>query len=390
MDKEWADQSASIRLQTEKTQYREHSVPLFLTSSFTYNSASQAEEIFAGREEGDIYSRFTNPNTTELINKICTLEQAEAGVATASGMAAIFNALASHLSAGDHVLASSSLFGNSIYIIESVLPRWGVEYTLVDINDQKAWESSFRPNTRFVLIETPSNPGLDIIDLSWLAELCLRHRAIFCVDNCFATPILQKPILFGADMVIHSATKWIDGQGRVLGGLIAGSEAVITPVYEFLRRTGACLSPFNAWILSKSLETLELRMQRHCENAMALATYLEAHPSISRVRYPFLDSHPQVKLAKKQMRLGGGIVTCDIAGGKEECFRFIDSLQMLSITANLGDSRTIVTHPGTTTHSKMTDEARAAVGIYASTIRISVGLENISDIILDIETALKS
>lgn len=389
MEKDWADQTASIRHQIDRTKYREHSVPLFLSSSFTYEDAAQAEAMFAGKEEGDIYSRFTNPNTTELINKMCVLEQTESGVATASGMAAIFNALAAHLSSGDHVLASNSLFGNSIYIIETVLPKWGVEFTLVDINDQTAWESSFKENTRFVLIETPSNPGLDIVDMSWLAELCLKHRAIFCVDNCFATPILQKPILFGADMVTHSATKWIDGQGRVLGGLVLGSSEVITPVYEFLRRTGACLSPFNAWLLSKSLETLDVRMERHCNNALALAKFLEAHPKIETVRYPFLDSHPQAALARAQMKMGGGIVTCNIKGNKKECFKFIDHLKMLSITANLGDTRTIVTHPSTTTHSKMTDEARVAVGIYHSTIRISVGLENIDDIITDIKQALK-
>ncbi len=382
------EETNAIRGQIDRTAYREHSVPMFLTSSFIYKSAEQAERMFAGEETGDIYSRFTNPNTTELINKFCKLEEAEDGVVTASGMAAVFSTLASHLKSGDHLVACSSLFGNTNYIIKNILPTWGIDHTLVSADDQNEWEEAFQPNTKMVLIETPTNPGLEILDLQWLSELCKKHNAIFCVDNCFATPILQKPMLFGADLSIHSATKWTDGQGRVLGGAVVGKKEYIQPIFDFLRRTGPSLSPFNAWILSKSLETLGLRMERHSSNALRLAEHLEAHEKVRRVRYPFLSSHPQYELAKNQMKYGGGIITIDIGSAKKEVFAFINRLTIPSITANLGDSRTIITHPATTTHSKLSKKEQEASDIYMSTIRLSIGLEDVEDLIEDMDQAL--
>ncbi len=383
------DSTKGIRLQTDRTSYREHSSPIFMTSSFIYDNAEHAEEMFKGEGEGDIYSRFSNPNTSELIQKLCAMEQAEDGIVTASGMAAIFNTLAAHLQQGDHLVASNSLFGNSTYIINHILPQWGINCTLVDINDKEGWINAISPKTRMVFIETPSNPGLELIDISWLSKLCRPHKAILVVDNCFATPILQKPLLLGADISIHSATKWIDGQGRTLGGAVVGKKEVIAPIFDFLRRTGASMSPFNAWILSKSLETLQLRMQRHCDNAHSLADFLQHHDKVAKVKYPFLKNHPHYSLAKKQMTMGGGIVTVDLAGGKTECFNLINNLKMLSITANLGDSRTIITHPSTTTHSKLSNEEKLKAGISDSTLRISVGLEHIDDIIADIVQAFK-
>ena len=382
------DSTNSIRIQTDRTEYREHSAPLFLTSSFTYHDAEHAQTMFKGEGEGNIYSRFTNPNTTELINKVCALEEAEAGVCAASGMSAIFNTLIAHLVAGDEVVASNSLFGSTTYILQHILPSWGISCKFVGLTDHEAWQSSITDQTKMVLIETPSNPGLEMINISWLSGLCKAHNAILAVDNCFATPILQKPMLLGADLSIHSATKWMDGQGRVLGGLVVGHERYVTPIYDFLRRTGPCMSPFNAWILSKSIETLEIRMQRHCENALALAQYLADHDSVDRVIYPWLSSHPQHDLAKQQMTMGGGIVTCHLKGTQSECFQFINKLEMLSLTANLGDSRTIITHPATTTHSKLSPPDQVKAGITPTTLRISVGLEHITDIISDIQQAL--
>lgn len=382
------DNTKAIRTQLERSPNREHSAPIFLTSSFIYNSAEHAQSMFEGKGEGDIYSRFTNPNTTELIEKFCHLECAESGVVTASGMAAIFNTLTTHLKSGDHLVAGSSLFGNSLYIIQNILPKWGIEYTLVASGDQQGWINAFRPNTRLVLIETPTNPGLELIDIEWLSDLCKKNAAIFCVDNCFATPILQKPMNLGADIVVHSATKWIDGQGRVLGGIIVGHHDLIQPIFDFLRRTGPCLSPFNAWLLSKSAETLAVRMERHCDNALQLAKWLESHDKVQSVKYPFLPSHSDFTLAKKQMTMGGGIVTVDLKGTQEDTFKFINTLTIPSITANLGDSRTIVTHPSTTTHSKLSKEDQINAGIQPSTLRLSIGLENIEDLISDISKAL--
>ncbi len=383
------DATSSIREQSDRTPYREHSTPLFLTSSFVYDNAEHAQAMFAGEADGYIYSRFSNPNTSEFISKMNALEGTEAGVATASGMAAIFNTLATHLTSGDHVIACSSLFGNSLYIIKEILPKWGIEFTLVAIDaPEQLWHDAVQKNSKLVLVETPSNPGLGLIDLDWFAKFSQTHRLISCVDNCFATPIVQKPAHYGVDLIIHSATKWIDGQGRVLGGIVQGKEEYVTPIYDFLRRTGACMSPFNAWLLSKSLETLEIRMEKHCQNAMRLASHLNGHHKIKNVAYPYLDSHPQYELACRQMKMGGGIVTLHLDANQQKTFEVINALKIPSITANLGDTRTIVTHPATTTHSKLSNEEQVQIGITEGTLRISVGLENIDDLVDDFDKAL--
>lgn len=381
----------AIRLQQEKTQYREHSVPLYLTSSFVFEDAEQARALFADEIPGNIYTRFSNPNTTEFIEKLCHLEGTEDGIATASGMAAMYLSMASLLKSGDHVVASRSVFGSTHQIFTVLFPRFGVTHTYVDINDGKeVWEAAIRPNTRMIFVETPSNPALDIIDLEWLSKLATRHNAILNVDNCFCTPYLQNPARWGAGLVTHSATKFIDGQGRVIGGAVLGRKDLIKEVRYFARHTGPSMSPFNAWILSKSLETLAVRMERHCENALKLAQYLEGHDQVSIVKYPFLPSHPQHDLAKKQMRHGGGVVTFEVKGGLEQGRKFLNSLTMISHSANLGDVRSIATHPASTTHSKLSDAERAAVGITPGLIRVSAGLEHIDDIIADIDQAIKA
>lgn len=382
-------ETLAIRTQVAQTRNKEHSAPLYLTSSFTYDSAEEAAEAFAGERDAYIYSRFSNPNTTEFIQKMCLLEGTEDGFATASGMSGIFASFAPFLKQGDHLVACRSVFGNTHRIITEILPQWGVEYTYVDINAPETWEATIRPNTKMLFAETPSNPALDFIDLDWLGQLTKKHGIILNIDNCFATPYLQQPARYGADLVTHSATKWIDGQGRVLGGLVLGRKELIKEVYAFARRTGPAISPFNAWLLSKSLETLAVRMQRHCENALRIAQHLDGHPEVEQVKYPHLPSHPQYNLAVQQMRLGGGLFTCIVKGGLERGKRFLNALNMLSLTANLGDSRTIVTHPASTTHGKLTPEARAAVGIWDGLVRFSVGLEHVEDIIADIDQALE-
>ncbi|MBK7182345.1 MAG: aminotransferase class I/II-fold pyridoxal phosphate-dependent enzyme [Bacteroidetes bacterium] len=378
----------AIRTQADRTANREHSVPMYLTSSFTFDDAEQMRAMFADELEGNIYSRFTNPNSTELVDKMCLLEGAEAGYATASGMSAIFASFMALLKSGDHILASSSIFGSTHTVLSKILPKYGIEHTYADVNKPETWEGLIQKNTKMIFVETPSNPGLDIIDLDWLGKLANKHNVILNVDNCFATPFIQRPIEFGAHLVTHSATKYIDGQGRVLGGLVLGKKELIKEIYTFCRSTGPSLSPFNAWTLSKSLETLALRMERHSQNAHKLAMLLENHPDVKQVRYPFLLSHPQFEIAKKQMTMGGGIVTFEIQGGIERGRRFLDALQMCSLTANLGDTRTLATHPASTTHAKLTEEERLSVGITDGLVRISVGLENIIDIIADIEQAL--
>ncbi len=378
----------AIRTRIDVTPEREHSSPLFLTSSYLFDSAEQARALFAGEEQGNVYSRYTNPNTQEFIDKICRLEKTEAGVATASGMAAVFSSLAALLQQGDHILASRSLFGSTNQILNKIFPRWGITTTYADIHAPETWESHIRKNTRILFLETPSNPGLDLIDLEWAGQFARAHNLILAVDNCFATPWLQQPALYGADLVVHSATKFIDGQGRAIGGVIVGREELITEINGFTRNTGPALSPFNAWIFSKSLETLPVRMERHCDNAEALAAYFENHGKIERVIYPFHQDHPQQELARKQMRRGGGILCVEIRGGFEKARSFMDKVQMLSRSANLGDTRTIITHPASTTHSKLSDEERASVGITPGLVRIAVGLEHVDDIIADIEQAL--
>lgn len=377
-----------IRTQATPSEHREHSVPLYLTSSFTFESADQGRALFADEIQGNIYSRFSNPNTTEFIDRLCLLEGAEAGFAFATGMAAVFTSFGALLQSGDHILASRSVFGSSHQLLTQVLPKWGITSTYADAARPEEWEALIQPNTKMIFLETPSNPQLELIDLEWVGKLAKKHNLILSVDNCFATPYLQTPIDFGADLIIHSATKYIDGQGRVLGGAILGPTDLIAKVRFFARHTGPAMSPFNAWILSKSLETLSLRMDRHCASALTLAQHLEGHAEIESVLYPMLPSHPQHELAKKQMKQGGGIVTFVVKGGYARAQQFMDALQIASKTANLGDSRSTVTHPASMTHSKLSQEERAAVGIYDGLIRFSMGLENVQDMIRDIEQAL--
>ncbi len=378
----------AIRAQMDRTDYREHSVPLYLTSSFVFEDAEHARALFADEVPGNIYTRFSNPNNTEFINKLCLLEGTEDGIATASGMAAMYCSMAALLKAGDHVLASRSVFGSTHQILNTLFPRFNISHTYVDLNNPSAWEGMIQPNTKMIFVETPSNPALDIIDLEWLGKLADKHKLILNVDNCFATPYLQNPAKYGAHLVTHSATKFIDGQGRVIGGAILGKKELIKEIRFFARHTGPSMSPFNAWVLSKSLETLAVRMEKHCENALAVANHLQNHKEVEFVKYPFLSSHPQYELAKKQMRLGGGVVTFEVKGGIERGRRFLNSLKMISHSANLGDTRSIATHPASTTHSKLSEAERQAVGITPGLIRISVGLENVQDIIKDIEQAI--
>lgn len=380
----------AIRTQTERSQQREHSVPIYATSSFVFEDAEQARAMFADEIQGNIYTRFSNPNNDEFIEKLCKLEGAEAGIATASGMAAMFISIASFLKSGDHVLASRSLFGSTHQILTQLLPRWGITHTYVDIHDTEAWEKNIQPNTKMIFAETPSNPGLDLIDLEWLGKLAQKHKLLLNIDNCFATPYLQNPIEWGAHIVTHSVTKFIDGQGRTIGGAVLGSKELIKEVKFMARHTGPAMSPFNGWILSKSLETLAVRMDKHCSNALELAKWLEELDDVLSVKYPFLPSHPQHELAKKQMKLGGGILTFELKGGVERGKNFLNSLKMLSFTANLGDTRTICAHPASTTHSKLTDEERAVVGITPGLIRLSVGLEHVEDIKADLMQAIEA
>lgn len=383
-------QTKAIRTQAAKSQNREHSVPLYLTSSFAFESAEQGKALFDETEDGNIYSRFSNPNVTEFVDKVCMLENAEDGIATGTGMAAVFASMAALLKSGDHIVACRALFGSAHQIITQILSKWGITYTYVDATATEAeWEDAMQPNTKMVYLETPSNPGLELVDLAMLARLKAKYGFILNVDNCFATPILQTPIDLGADLSIHSATKFMDGQGRVLGGIVVGSKELIQPIRFFARHTGPSLSPFNAWVLSKSLETLDLRMERHCRNALALAEALEAHPDVDRVLYPFLPSHPQYDLAKAQMSAGGAIVTIELEGGFDRVKSFFDALEIATLSSNLGDSRTIVTNPNTTTHAKLKPEEKAALGITPGLIRISVGLEAVEDLIADFTQAIE-
>lgn len=381
-------ETLAIRTQAPRTAEREHSVPLYLTSSFQFDDAEHARALFAEEATGNIYSRYANPNTDEFVRKLCLLEGGEDGIATASGMSAVFTAIAAHVSSGDHVLASRALFGSTHQIFTRILPKWGVSSDYADASDPSSWERLVRPNTRLIFVETPSNPGLELIDLQWLGALAASRGIPLVVDNCFATPYLQRPLGLGAQVVIHSATKYIDGQGRTLGGAIIGDRAYIADCRFFARHTGPAMSAFNAWVLSKSLETLAVRMDRHCGNALTLARHFEGHAALAAVRYPFLPSHPQHALATRQMSMGGGIVVLDLKGGLAAGQRFLDRVQLVSHSANLGDTRTIVTHPASTTHSKLTPAERAAVGISDGLIRVSVGLEHVEDIITDLEQAL--
>jgi O-succinylhomoserine sulfhydrylase len=388
MEEESNFETNAIRGQYERTPYREHSVPLYLTSSFTFDDAEQARAMFADEITGNIYSRYSNPNPDEFIAKLCLLEGTEDGIATSSGMAAMYSSMAALLNSGDHVLACRSIFGSTHQILNLIFPRFGITHSYADVTSPEEWEKKIQPNTKMIFVETPSNPALDIIDLEWLGKLAKKHNLILNVDNCFATPYLQNPARYGAHLVTHSATKFMDGQGRVIGGAVLGTKELIKAVRFFTRHTGPTLSPFNAWLLSKSLETLAVRMERHCANALALAQHLESNDQVAHVKYPFLPSHPQHALARKQMKLGGGLVTFELKGGLDQGKKFLDSLKMISHTPNLGDTRTIAIHPASTTHSKLTDQERAAVGILPGLIRISVGLEDIKDIKRDIDQAI--
>ncbi|SFT53091.1 O-succinylhomoserine sulfhydrylase [Lishizhenia tianjinensis] len=383
------DETLAIRLQNEKSPFGEHSTPLYLTSSYAFENAEHMRALFADEQEGNIYSRYSNPSVSEFIDKMCRLEKTEAGFATASGMAAVFSTFGALLEKGDHVVSCSAIFGSTHKLFTEILPKWGIHTSYVGSQDYEGFERAILPTTKLVYVETPSNPGLDIVDLERLGEICKKHGLLLVVDNCFATPIIQKPIEFGADIVIHSATKWIDGQGRTMGGVILSTQEIIKKVEGFARHTGPCLSPFNAWVLSKSLETLALRIEKHSANAASLAERLAIHPAVETLKYPHFRTHPQYALAKKQMRLGGGIVSFEIKGGLSAGRKFLDALQMLSLTANLGDTRSIATHPASTTHSKLTPEDRASVGISDGLIRLSVGLEHLEDIVADVFQALE-
>lgn len=382
------ESSKLIRTQTPRTDQREHSVPLYLTSSFMFDDAEHGRALFTEEVEGNIYSRYSNPNTSEFIQKVCDAEGAEAGLAFSSGMAAVFASFAGLLRSGDHIVAFRSIFGSTHQLFTQLLPRWGITTTYVDASKPEEFEKALRPETKMVFLETPSNPGLELVDLEWLGALKKKHNFILNVDNCFATPYLQKPVQYGADLVSHSSTKYMDGQGRVLGGVVVGRKDLIKEMMFFIRHTGPAMSAFNAWIFSKSLETLPVRMDRHCSNAMKVAEALEKHGEVETVRYPFLPSHPQYDLAKRQMKQGGGIVTFIIKGGMERAIRFMDALEMISLSSNLGDTRSIATHSASTTHSKLTDDERAQIGIFPGSIRISVGLEDADDIIGDLTRAL--
>lgn len=383
-------ETKAIRTQAERSQNREHSVPMYMTSSFVFNDAEQMKAVFAKEEEGNIYSRYSNPNVDEFIQKMCLLEGAEAGFATATGMSAVFTSIASFVSQGDHILASRAVFGSTHQLLTQLFPRWGVSFTYVEPTEIDSWEEHIQPNTKMIVIETPSNPGLALIDLKKAGDIAKKHNLILNVDNCFATPYLQNPLELGASIVTHSATKFIDGQGRALGGIILGKAELIEQVQFMIRHTGPAMSPFNAWLLSKSLETLAVRLDRHCDNALKLATFLETQTEkINRVFYPFLPSHPQYELAKSQMRQGGGIVTFEVKGGAEAAAKLINKTKMVSISSNLGDTRTIITHPATSTHSKLSEAERQSVGITQGLVRVSVGLEHIDDIIEDLKLALR-
>lgn len=382
-------ETKAIRIQIDRTDQREHSTPIYPTSSFVFDSAEQMRDVFAGDEKGNVYSRFTNPSVREFEMKIAALEETEDAVATASGMSAVFASFAAFLKQGDHLLISRAVFGSTYNMMENYLRGWGIEYTFLDnVNDPEEWQSAVQANSKMLYIETPSNPGLQIIDLRKTSAWCKKNNLLFNVDNCFATPYLQQPAKLGADLVVHSATKFIDGQGRVLGGVVAGPKDLIEKVFAVIRNIGPSLSPFNAWILSKSLETLAVRMDRHCENAMKLAIMLEGHAAIQKVNYPFLDTYAFQSVARSQMSQGGGIITFDLKGGVEAGRKFLNQLKMISLTANLGDSRTIASHPAFTTHAKLTEDERLKLGITPGLIRISVGLEHIDDISDDIMQAL--
>ena len=378
----------AIRTQIERSQFLEHSSPLYLTSSFVFEDAEDMRASFSEEKERNIYSRFSNPNTSEFVEKICQMEGAESGYAFATGMAAVFSTFAALLDSGDHIVSSRSVFGSTHTLFTKYFQKWNIETSYFEVNEVDKIESLIQPNTKILYAESPTNPAVDILDLEHLGQIAKKNNLILIIDNCFATPYLQNPIKFGAHLVIHSATKLIDGQGRVLGGVTVGKAKLIREIYLFSRNTGPALSPFNAWVLSKSLETLAVRVEKHCENALKVAEFLETHEQVLKVKYPFLKSHPQYAVAIKQMKLGGNIVAFELKGGLEQGRHFLDSLKMLSLSANLGDTRTIATHPASTTHSKLSEKDRLQAGITNGLVRLSVGLENVQDVLDDLGQAL--
>lgn len=382
-------ETLAVRTRIKQTQEKENSSPLFITSGFTFDSGEEMRAVFAEEKQANIYSRFSNPSVKEFEDKMALLEGTDAAYATATGMAAVFASFMAFLKAGDHVVSARAIFGSTHTMITKYLPKWGIEHSYFDGDDPKEIEKLIRKNTKMIFVESPSNPGLEIFDLEVIGKVAKKHKLIYHVDNCFATPYLQQPAKYGADLITHSATKFIDGQGRVLGGAVCGRKDLIKEIYLFCRNTGPAISPFNAWVLSKSLETLAVRMDRHCENALKLAQHLSKHKEIEAVNYPFLASHPQYKIAKKQMKAGGGVVTFAVKGGYERARKFMDALEMITLSANLGDTRTIASHPASSTHSKLSETERKDAGITPGLIRVSVGLEHIDDVIEDIEQALK-
>lgn len=387
-ESEFGFETQAIRTQLERSQFQEHSVPLYITSSFVFEDAEDMRASFSEEKDRNIYSRFSNPNTTEFVEKICKMEGAEAGYAFATGMAAVYSTFAALLNSGDHIVSASSVFGSTHALFTKYFPKWNIQTSYFDINKPETIESYITENTKIIYAESPTNPAVDILDLEYLGQIAKKHNLILIIDNCFATPYIQNPIQFGAHLVIHSATKLIDGQGRVLGGVTVGREDLIREIYLFSRNTGPALSPFNAWVLSKSLETLAVRLEKHCENALAVAEFLEKHPNVNLVKYPFLKSHPQYEIAKKQMLLGGNVVAFEIKGGLESGRKFLDKIKLCTLSANLGDTRTIVTHPASTTHSKLSVDERLAVSITDGLVRVSVGLETVKDVIADLNQAL--
>jgi len=386
---EYQFETAAIRNQMERSQYLEHSSPIYLTSSYVFEDAEDMRASFAEEKDRNIYARYANPNGSEFIEKVCNMEGAAAGFAFSSGMAAIFSTFAALLESGDHILAARSIFGSTHSLFTQFFPKWQIAHSYFRIDEPDQIEKMITPRTKLIYAESPTNPGVDLVDLEFLGAIAKKHNLLLVIDNCFASPYLQQPIKFGADLVIHSGTKLMDGQGRVLAGITVGRADLIDIIYRFARISGPALSPFNAWILSKSLETLAVRVDRHCSNALALATFLEGHPKVQWVKYPFLKSHPQYSLAKKQMKAGGCVVAFELKGGLKAGRSFFDAIQVLSLSANLGDSRSIVTHPASTTHSKLSLEERSATGITDGMVRISVGLEHIDDIVNDISQALE-
>lgn len=382
-------ETLAVRAGQVRSQFNEHTEALYLTSSFVFDNAAQAAARFAGTEEGNVYSRFTNPTVSMFQQRLAALEGAEAAIATASGMSAILSLCMSVLKAGDHVVASNSLFGSTLNLF-GILARFGIATTTVPQTDPAAWAAAIRPDTRLFFLETPSNPLTEIADIRLLSEIAHQHGILVAVDNCFCTPILQQPLKLGADVVVHSATKYLDGQGRVLGGAVCGSKAITEEVFKFLRTAGPTLSAFNAWVLLKGLETLNLRMAAHSASALELATWLEQHPQVARVFYPGLPSHPQHALAMQQQKSGGAVVTFELKGGREMAWQVIDQCRLLSITANLGDAKTTITHPASTTHGRITPEARAAAGISEGMLRVAVGLEAVCDLKADLARGLSA